>query len=276
MYNRTKKQVFILLHPTEGDSRWDKIINGFLITLILLNIIAVMLETEASIYVANKKLFDYFDLISVILFSIEYILRVWSCTHEKRYKHWLWGRLKYMITWGAIIDLLAILPFYMHRIFTIDLRVLRILRLLRLLRIFQLTGYMKSAKVISNVFRNHVQDLLLSFVLASGLIIISSCIIYFAEHPSQPEVFNSIPDTLWFSVVTLTTIGYGDMIPVTVIGKLLSGLIALTGVALFALPAGIITAGFIQEMRKVRKPKMLNCPHCGKPLDMPEENVDVH
>lgn len=276
MYNKTKKQVYILLHPTEGDTRWDKILNGFLITLILLNIIAVMLETEASIYAAQKKLFDYFDLISVILFSIEYILRVWSCTHEKKYKHWLWGRLKYMITWGAIIDLLAILPFYLHRIFTIDLRVLRILRLLRLLRIFRLTGYMKSAKVISNVFRNHAQDLLLSFVLASGLIIISSCVLYFAEHPNQPQVFNSIPDTLWFSVVTLTTIGYGDMIPVTVIGKLLSGLISLIGVALFALPAGIITAGFIQEMRKVRKPKMLNCPHCGKPLDMHEENADMH
>ncbi len=104
MYYRTKKQVHILLHPTEGNSKLDKIINTFLITLIILNVIVVILETEHAIYIQHQSFFKNFDTISVIIFSIEYVLRVWSATHEKKYKHWLRGRLRYMLTWGAIID----------------------------------------------------------------------------------------------------------------------------------------------------------------------------
>ncbi|MBK6729799.1 MAG: potassium channel family protein [Bacteroidetes bacterium] len=273
MYKKIKKEVHILLHPTEGDTKGDKILNAFIITLILLNLAAVMLETEASIYQPHKYFFHAFDVFSVIIFSIEYVLRVWSCTYEAKYKHWFWGRIKYMLTWEAMIDLLAILPFFLHSIFRFDLRVLRILRLLRLLRIFRLTGYMRSSRMISNVFKNHRHELMLSFTLALSLIIISSCIIFFAEHDAQPEKFKSIPDTLWWSVTTLTTIGYGDMIPITIMGKLLTGIIALTGVALFALPAGIITAGFLQEFRKTRRTKIHVCPHCGKDLDVEEDNL---
>lgn len=272
MYNKLKKDVHILMHPTQGDSKWDKILNAFIITLILLNLAAVMLETEVEIYEPNKNFFHVFDIFSVVIFSIEYLLRVWSCTHEEKYKHWFWGRIKYMLTWEALIDLLAILPFYLHQIFRFDLRVLRILRLLRLLRIFRLTTYMKSARMVGNVFKNHMHELVLSFVLALSLIIISSCILYFAEHIAQPEVFTSIPDTLWWSVITLTTIGYGDMVPITAIGKLFTAIIALTGVALFALPAGIITAGFLQEMRHQRRSHIHICPHCGKDLDAEPEH----
>ncbi len=273
MYHRVKKQVHILLHPTQGTSRWDKILNAFLIILILLNIVAVILETEHDIYEAHRDFFNYFDLISVIIFSIEYVLRVWSCTHEEKYQHWFWGRLRYMVSWEGLIDLVAILPYYLHSILVFDLRVLRILRLLRLLRIFRLTSYMKSTHVIANVFRNRFQELLLSLVLSTGLIIISSCLVYFAEHNTQPEEFSSIPKTLWWSVVTLTTVGYGDMVPVTIIGKILTGVILLIGVALFALPAGIITAGFLDEMRSHKKEKAHTCPHCGMSLDHHDEKA---
>ena len=176
MYHRSKKHVHLLLHPTAGIGKWDKIVNSFIITLILLNVIAVIVETEPSIYSRHEVFFKYFDTVSVIIFSIEYILRVWSSTHEAKYKHWFWGRLKYMFSWEAIIDLVAILPFYLHALFIFDLRVLRILRLLRLLRIFRLTSYMTSSKMIGNVFRSRSQELLLSLILASGLIVISSCV----------------------------------------------------------------------------------------------------
>jgi voltage-gated potassium channel len=272
MYHRVKKQVHVLLHPTEGNTRWDKIINGFLITLILLNLVAVVLETEHFIYEKYKPFFHYFDLVSVIIFSIEYVLRVWSCTHEQKYHHWFWGRLKYMFSWEGLIDLAAILPYYLYSIEVFDLRVLRLLRLLRLLRIFRLTSYMKSTKMIANVFRTRFQELLISLVLTTGLIIISACIIYFAEHIAQPEVFSSIPKTLYWSVVTLTTVGYGDMYPITAVGRLLTGIILLIGVALFALPAGIITSGFLEEIRSHRKPRSSQCPHCGKPLEQHEEH----
>ncbi len=264
MYHAIKKKTFILLHPEVGDSRWDKIINTFIITLIILNVIAVILETIPSIHNPNKIFFHYFDLVSVIIFTIEYVLRVWSSTHHKEFTDPIWGRIKYIFSFEALIDVLAILPFYLHRIIGFDLRVLRILRLLRFLRLFRLTAYMKSAKVVVNVFRSKKNELVLSLVLVMILITIASCLIYFAEHLVQPDVFSSIPDTMWWAIITLTTVGYGDMIPITGIGKFLTAVIALAGVGLFALPAGIITAGFLEEMKKTKRPKHFTCPHCGE------------
>ena len=273
MYHKTKHRVHTLLHPELGNTHWDRALNAFIILLILLNVIAVMLETIPSIYLPNKAFFYYFDIISVAIFSIEYILRVWSCVHEEKYSHPVYGRLKYMATPGAIIDLLAILPFYLHVFVGLDLRILRILRLFRFLRLFRLTSYMKATKLIVNVFRSVYNQLLLSLVLALTLIIISSSLVYFPEHLAQPEVFTSIPATIWWSVVTLTTVGYGDMIPITIIGKIFTGVILLAGVAMFALPAGIITAGFLEEIRKQKKSgRQLICPHCHKPIDVEHVN----
>lgn len=151
-----KKKVHGLLHPEiVGDKHWDKIINVFIITLIILNVIAVMIETIPSFHddYNEQQFFRYFDLISVIIFTLEYVLRVWSSNQEEKYKHSIWGRLKYMLSPGALIDLMAILPFYLHAIIGFDLRVLRMLRLLRFFRLFRLTAYMKSAHMITNVFK---------------------------------------------------------------------------------------------------------------------------
>ncbi len=262
MYHKVKKDIHILMHPELGNSKWDKIINGFIITLIILNLVAVMVETVHPYYENHKVFFDTFDLISVIIFTIEYVLRVWSCTHDPRYKGSIKGRLKYMFTPGALIDLIAFAPWYLHRMLGFDLRVLRILRLLRFFRLFRLTAYTKSAQLIFNVFRSRIRELMLSFLLTIFLIVIASCVVYFAEHNVEETKFTSIPATLWWAVVTLTTTGYGEMIPATTIGKILSGVIMLTGVAFFALPAGIITAGFLDEMRVIRKGKTYKCPHC--------------
>lgn len=282
MYHATKKKVHGLLHPEiVGDKHWDKIINVFIIILIILNVIAVMLETIKPIHTKYKTFFDYFDLVSVIIFTIEYILRVWSSNHEEQYKHSFWGRLKYMVSPGALIDLIAIVPSFLHAFIGLDLRILRMLRLLRILRLFRLTAYTKPARMISNVFRKRANELAISFVLAIFLIIIASCIIYFAEHltpaPDQPaSLFTSIPKTIWWSVVTLTTTGYGDMYPVTNLGKGLAIIIMLTGIAFFALPAGIITAGFIDEFRAERVKKTHRCPHCGEPIDLDDNGNDEH
>jgi voltage-gated potassium channel len=124
--------------------------------------------------------------------------------------------------------------------------------------------------MIMDVFRNRANELLLSLILTTSLIIIAACIMYFAEHTAQPESFRSIPDTLYWSVVTLTTTGYGDMVPQTSLGKLLTGVIMIIGVGFFALPAGIITAGFLEESRKHRKHHVIRCPHCGEPVDLHE------
>ena len=267
MYQKTKHKVHILLHPELGESKADKIINIFIISLIALNVIAVMLETINSVHEEYKVYFDWFDRISVYIFTVEYLLRVWSCTHDPRYKGSVRGRLKYIFSPGALIDLIAFLPYYVHIIAGLDLRTLRVLRLLRFFRLFRLTAYTQSAQMIYNVFRSRFKDLLLSFVLAIFLIIIASCLLYFAEHNDQPKSFSSIPATIWWAVVTLTTTGYGDMAPITVTGKVLASAIMLIGVTFIALPPAIITAGFLDELKFYRKYKGHNCPHCGKPWE---------
>src|SRR4030095_1389703 len=192
MYKNVKKTVHGLLHPEiVGSKYWDKIINVFIITLIILNVIAVMLETVHGIYSKYSLFFHYFDLVSVIIFTVEYLLRVWSSNHDPRYSHSVRGRLKYILSGPALIDLLAILPFYLHAIIGLDLRVLRILRLMRFFRLFRLTAYMKAAKMVTNVFRTRVNELLLSLVLTLFLVIIASCLVYFAEHIAQPDKFSS-------------------------------------------------------------------------------------
>jgi voltage-gated potassium channel len=272
MYHAVKKKTFTLLHPELGDTRWDKVINTFIIVLIILNVFVVMLETVPSIYEPNKTFFKYFDIISVAIFTVEYILRVWSSNHDSKFRHSIKGRLRYMLTPEMLIDLLAFLPFYLQPVLGLDLRAVRILRLMRFLRLFRLTAYMKAAKLVANVFRSRINELILSLILVIFLIIIASSILYFVEHKAQPDVYASIPHTVWWAIVTLTTTGYGDMVPVTAAGKIMSGIIMLTGVALFALPAGIITAGFLEEHRKLRKPRLKNCPHCGKPIHDDDEN----
>ncbi|NOT51565.1 MAG: ion transporter [Chitinophagaceae bacterium] len=281
MYRKTKQRVHGLLHPEiVGDKHWDKIINVFIISLIILNVIVVMLETVRSLYLQYGDIFYSFDVISVIIFTVEYVLRVWSSNHEEKYKHSVWGRLKYMVSWGGLIDLVAILPFYIHLFLPLVDVDLRMLRLLRVLRLFRLTAYTKPAQMIANVFRKRYKELIVAFILAGFLIIISSCIIYFAEHRHPApgldhSLFTSIPRTIWWSVVTLTTTGYGDMYPITNLGKGLASVIMLTGIAFFALPAGIITAGFIDEFRAERVRKTHRCPNCGEQIDI-DDNGHHH
>jgi voltage-gated potassium channel len=172
-----------------------------------------------------------------------------------------------MLSMGALIDLLAITPFYLHLAIGLDLRVLRILRLMRFLRLFRLTHYMKTTKMVVNIFKSRANELFVSFVMALFLILIAASLVYFAEHLENPQQFSSIPKTLWWAVVTLTTVGYGDMIPVTTLGRLFTGVILIVGVAILALPAGIITAGFLEESRKTRRQSGFHCPHCGKPIN---------
>ena len=273
MYNKTKAKVHSLLHPEiVGETNWDKTINIFIVVLIFLNVLAVMLETIESLREKYDTFFIWFDRISVYIFTLEYVLRVWSSTHEPKYKGTIKGRLKYMLSPAAIIDLLAFLPYYIHVVAGLDLRTLRILRLMRFFRLFRLTAYTQSAQMIYNVFKSRFKDLLLSFVLAVFLIIIASCLLYFAEHNAQPDSFSSIPATIWWAVVTLTTTGYGDMAPITATGKVLASVIMLIGVTFIALPPAIITAGFLDELKFYRQYKGHNCPHCGKPLDHHHRN----
>ena len=222
--------------------------------LILLNVAAVIIETVQPIYEKYHPFFDAFEIISVIIFSIEYIIRVWACTALEKYKHPVWGRLKYMVSLGAIIDLLAILPFYLPLIMaSTDGRILRILRLFRLFRIFKMGRYSMAFNLISVVMKKRKAELTVSLTLLVMMLIFASTLMYYIESDANPDGFQSIPQTMWWGVATLTTVGYGDVYPITPLGKFLAGIIAILGVGLFALPAGIIASGFESELSNKKK-----------------------
>jgi voltage-gated potassium channel len=265
-YKSLKHSVYLLLSPAEGNGKWDKIIDYFLVTLITLNVIAVVLETVDGIYDSYNLYFGIFEKISVYLFSVEYLLRLWACTSQAKYSRPIVGRLQYVFSFGAIIDLLAFVPFYLP--FTkIDLRILRILRMFRFLRIFKLGRYLNATKIISNVFKSKKEELILCLVITFSLIIVASSLVYFAENQAQPDKYSSIPATMWWCVTTLTTVGYGDVFPITVIGKILTAFVAILGIGMFALPAGILASGFSDEFHRRKHKEKHICPHCGKEIE---------
>ncbi len=259
MSKSIKKGILNTIDKAEDRNSLSRYFDVFIVTLILLNVVAVILETVESLYQQYELLFIYFEYFSVAIFSIEYVIRVWACTIIDKYKHPFWGRLKYMASIEAIIDLLAILPFYIPKLFAVDARFLRILRLFRLLRVFKLGRYSYAFKSITNVVRNRKEELLTSLAFLLVILILASSMMYYIEHEAQPEAFTSIPATMWWAVATLTTVGYGDIFPITPLGKLLGAFIAILGVGLFALPAGIIATGFESEIsRKDQRRKDAN------------------
>jgi voltage-gated potassium channel len=166
----------------------------------------------------------------------------------------------------ALIDLIAILPFYLPMLLPIDLRFMRAIRLVRLLRVFKLSRYSNAFSTLYNVLRAKKEDLFITAFLVSVLLVVASSLMYFIENKGQPEVFSSIPASLWWGVATLSTVGYGDAYPVTVLGKFLGAIIALLGIGMFALPAGILGSGFVEEIQK-KKASSKICPHCGKAIE---------
>jgi voltage-gated potassium channel len=224
----------------------------FLIALILANVVAIVLGSVSSIYAVYRDLLYAFEVISIIIFTVEYVARVWSCVdgHNHAYRGGLKGRLRYMVTPLAIIDLLAILPFYLTLFFAIDLRFLRIFRLFRILK---LTRYSGALAALLAVLQEESKTFYAAFFVLVLLLLLSSCGIYLIEHNVQPEAFGSIPAAMWWAITTLTTVGYGDVTPVTPMGKLFGGFITLIGTGMVALPAGIIAAGFSKQMRRRRE-----------------------
>jgi voltage-gated potassium channel len=249
---RLKEKVYDILIDVEVDKRADRLVALFLMLLIITNGLAVMLETVKALEIRYSHYFYLFELVSVAVFTLEYLLRLWAITLDPVYKDPLTGRLRYALSPMALTDLAAILPFYLPIALTIDLRLLRLLRLFRIFRLFKMTRYVESMRTFQNVFKAKKSELTLTLVLIFLLLIFASSAMYAVENEAQPDKFSSIPETLWWGVITLTTIGYGDIYPVTPLGKIIGGIIAFLGIGLFALPAGILASGFSEELQKRR------------------------
>ena len=265
-----KGKIYKILEPAyEGDLS-SKAFDIFLIAVIFLNVLAVILESVESISIAYSGFFKMFSLFSVGFFSIEYVLRLWSCTENKKFEKPVAGRFRYALTPLALIDLLVLVPFYLPIFIQMDLRFLRVLRLLRLFALLKLTRYSSSLKLLSTVIKEKKEELIVTFLVIIILLVFSSGIIYFLENEQQPDAFSSIPAAMWWGVATMTTVGYGDIYPITAIGKLFGGLVAILGLGTFGLPAGIIAYGFIEEIQKKRT-RPTSCPHCGGDVAIPVE-----
>ena len=232
-------------------------------TLIVLNLAAVILETVRIWQGRFAAEYFAFESFSVAVFTVEYALRLWSCTTSPRYAGPVRGRLKFIVSPLALIDLVAIVPAYLPGDVVWDLRYVRVFRMFRLLRVLKMARYSRTLQTFASVAAAKRWDLGIVAFLLGVLLTVSSITMYFAENEAQPDVFSSVPAAMWWAVVTLTTVGYGDIYPVTPLGKVLGAVIAIIGMGLFALPAGILAAGFAEEMHRER-PK--TCPHCGKEL----------
>jgi len=259
---KLRKRVYEILEVASPEDLSSRIFDTFIISLIILNITAIILETIESLSFRFFHFFKIFEIFSVIIFTIEYVLRVWSCATNSKYKHPIFGRVKFIITPLILVDLIAILPFYLPMLISIDLRFVRSLRLIRLFRLFKLARYSEAIKLFGKVIKNKKEELYITAFVIFILLILSSSLLYSVECVAQPDVFSSIPAAMWWGVATLTTVGYGDIYPITPLGKFLGAIISLLGIGLFALPAGLLSAGFIEEIRKSKELVKL-CPHCG-------------
>ncbi|WP_417517709.1 cyclic nucleotide-gated ion channel [Minwuia sp.] len=244
-----RRRVFeIVEESTPGDTA-SAVFDYFLITLISLNIAAVVLETVPSIRAAYGAELFIFEVVSVVIFTIEYAARLWEAPEHPSLKRLgpVRSRLRYAVSFSALIDLAAILPFYLAAIFGADLRVLRVLRLLRFLKLLR---YSSAMMTMQRVLYNERRALLGALLIMLGLLIIASTAIYYAERHAQPDGFGSIPAAMWWGLTTLTTVGYGDLVPVTLAGKVIGGIVMLLGLGMFALPIGILATGFTQEVHR--------------------------
>lgn len=242
-----------------------------LIALIGANVLAVVLESVDALRARYGALFDAFELFSLVVFSAEYLLRLWTAPEDPRFASPWTGRLRYATGPMPIIDLLAIVPsvFLVLGATGLDLRFLRMLRFFRLMRLLKLGRYSPALQTFARVFSRRRDELVVAMAAASVLLILTSSAMYLAEHDAQPEKFSSIPETMWWSVITLMTVGYGDVVPITAAGKVLGGITAMLGVGVVAMPAAILASGFLQELEERKKKPVpvaepAKCPHCGK------------
>lgn len=242
-----RKFVYDNLHDEENETLFSRCINYALIGLIIGNVIAVLLESINSIYKDYQWYFDIFEHISILIFTVEYILRFWSVVEKNPLDSEWRQRWKYITSGAAIIDLLAILPAYLNFFVQIDLRFLRTLRLLRLLK---LTRYFVSLQILLRVIEREKGSFQAVIFILSIMIVMAAAGIYVVESRAQPDVFSSIPASMWWAVVTLTTVGYGDVTPITPAGRFLGALITILGVGLAALPAGILASGLASELEQ--------------------------
>lgn len=247
-FRRMRRRTHEILEIAPEDDLLGRIIDGALLVLILSNLVAVALETMPSLK-GYTPLFNAFEVFSVVIFSAEYLIRLWAAAERAGVQGaGPWKiRLRYVFTPLALVDLLAILPFYIGVALGLDLRALRIFRIVRILKLARYSVAMAS---LGRVLHNEIRALTAALIIMMGLIFTAATLLYYVERGVQPEAFQSIPHAMWWSIATLTTVGYGDVVPITATGRLLAAVVMLFGLGVYAIPIGIMASGFSEEIHR--------------------------
>jgi voltage-gated potassium channel len=238
------------MERAEHGDRASRAFDLFIVALIGLNVAMVIVETVQPIANAFGPFLQMFEAFSVIVFTVEYVLRLWSCTSDPDYASPITGRVRFSISGFALIDFLAIAPFYLQLFLSLDPAFVGAVRLLRLFRLFKMGRYIRSIRLLGSVVREKRKEMLLVATVLIIVLIMISSLMFYVEHEAQPEAFSSIPAAMWWGMVTLTTIGYGDVFPITPLGKFFGILVAMLGIGMFALPAGILSSGFVEAIAR--------------------------
>jgi voltage-gated potassium channel Kch len=219
---------------------------------VLISVSAVILESVQSLNSIFHVEFIVLDAIAVMIFSAEYMLRIYSCVEDPRFKGALAGRFRYAKTPIAVIDFLAIIPFYLELLLhsIVDLRFLRIFRLMRLLK---LTRYTQATGTLVKALKREWPIIAASTFIMLLLVVLTASLGYLFEHEAQPDKFENIPQSIYWAVVTLASVGYGDISPVTPVGRLMTMIMALVGIGIFAVPAAILSTAFNDQLHKDRE-----------------------
>lgn len=241
-----KPTVYALLEGVPRQARAQRIFDAILISLILGNVLAVILGTVKSIGSDYESVFFGFEILSVSIFSLELLLRFWvsdlSPDGPARQPRW-----RFLTNPYNLADILAILPFYLGFLFNMDLR---LLRLLRLFRLFRISPYFHSLALLGSVIKQEYRPMVSALSVIAILMLFAAGGIYLLERESQPETFGDLPSALWWVVVTLSTVGYGDAVPGSALGRMLGAAIMILGIGMVALPAGMLASRFPQVMHR--------------------------
>ena len=250
--NTFRSRLYEILEVARPGDYASKVFDSLLIVLILTNVLAIILESISELNEKYGIWFEHFDFFSVMVFTVEYILRIWTSVENNQSlvakDTPLKKRLRYMRSPAAIVDLLAILPFYIALIGPSSLD-LRILRAFRLLRIFKLTRYSQSMTLMLTAISDHLRSFIAAITILTIVMLLAASGIYVFEKEAQPDAFGSIPHAMWWAFATLTTVGYGDVTPITTWGKVFGAAITVVGVGMVALPAGILASAFSEQLR---------------------------
>lgn len=262
-----KGKIYRLVEKGSHGKKINLIFDYVIISLIFLSIISIILESINEIGTDFKLFLEWFDIFSVYVFSLEYVMRLYvsDLTHPSSNK--FKSVLKFIFSANGLIDLFAVVPFYLPMLITVDLRFLRTLRLIRILRILKINRYTKSFNLIWSVLKDKKSELAVTGFVTLLLIIFASVLMYNVEGEVQPDAFPNVLAAFWWAVATLTTVGYGDVYPITGLDKFVSGIIALMGIGLVALPTGIIGSGFMDRLKSNKKGGEKTCPHCGEKIE---------